>query len=399
MPTYTDFYENTTLRERKTEGQYMTPDDLSNKLVREIPFFSGDKVLEPALGTGQLIKAVLSNNSNLPLVIDGWEKNKQVLEYVEPSVKVSTSISNVSSLIHALNVGKELYDVVLSNPPFYEFIPDAHIKSNYADVISGRTNIFSLFFKLSIDLTKPGGYVGFIVPPSMNNGNFFNALRAYIMKHCSITHLKTYPSNLFDEAQTSVQIIVLKKLYQGELATDDHMIKRNGITLFVEDKKQFNSYWSGAISLSNAGYEVRTGTVMWNNHKADFRTTLDSDCLPLIYSKDLKSLSDYDPTLYTDRRFLPKDIAPKSIDEPFVAVNRIVGSAQKSLRAKYYDAGYYAENHVNFVVPKTNSKPRFSVEEVTRLLNDVPSEYLSLLSGNTQISKTELENLIPLKAA
>ena len=398
LPTYSEFYKSTTLEKRKSQGQYMTPDTLADTLAKAIPFKDGDKVLEPALGTGQLVKAVLNNNPTLTLDIDGWEQDEKVLEYVEPSVEASTHITQASSLTHALTVKQGVYDVVLSNPPFYEFKPDAELKAQYSDVISGRANIFSLFFKLSIDMVKPGGYVGFIVPPSMNNGNFFNSLRSYITQHCSVVHLRTYPSDLFEEAQTAVQVIVLRKLKEDEAPSTDHIITHNGINLFVESKKEFESYWDGAVSLSEAGYSVKTGTVVWNKHKDDFEPHRGTESIPLIYAKDLKMVDeDYDTSLYTDRRFLPSTIPPAFIREPFVAVNRVVGGANKKLRAKAYGPNFYAENHVNFIIPTPGATTLVSVEELTELLNNVPSHYLSLLSGNTQISKTELEQLIPLK--
>ena len=67
------------------------------------------------------------------------------------------------------------------------------------------------------------------------------------------------------------------------------------------------------------------------------------------------------------------------------------------MRSKLYNGGYYAENHVNFIVPKENAEVALSMEELTGKINNIDSQYLSLLTGNTQISKTELENLIPLK--
>lgn len=375
----------------------MTPNTLAEYLVDSVPIKDGDSILEPALGTGQLLVPILKKYPEMKLTIEGWEKDSQVLEYVEPEVSAHVSVLNVSSLSHAIETDQDKYDVIMSNPPFYEFKPDKETKDNYGDVFSGRANIFSAFFKLSIDLTKPGGHIGFIVPPSMNNGSFFNSLRSYITKHCTLESIRTYPSNLFEEAQTPVQIIVLKKKTSEYDSCDKHVVSQNGITIFVEDRELFETHWNGAVSLSEAGYEVKTGTVVWNKHKEDFVAHRGAEDFPLIYAKDLKTEEEYNPDLYVGRRFLPKSITPKLLESPFIAVNRIVGAENKYLRSKLYNGGYYAENHVNFIVPKENAEVALSMEELTGKINNIDSQYLSLLTGNTQISKTELENLIPLK--
>ena len=159
LPTYNDFYKNTTLERRKSQGQYMTPNTLAEYLVDSVPIKDGDSILEPALGTGQLLVPILKKYPEMKLTIEGWEKDSQVLEYVEPEVSAHVSVLNVSSLSHAIETDQDKYDVIMSNPPFYEFKPDKETKDNYGDVFSGRANIFSASFKLSIDLTKPGGHI------------------------------------------------------------------------------------------------------------------------------------------------------------------------------------------------------------------------------------------------
>ena len=61
-------------------------------------------------------------------------------------------------------------------------------------MLNGRTNIFNLFIKLGLDLVKENGYVAYVVPPSMNNGAYFNKLREYIIKHSNIESLSILKS-------------------------------------------------------------------------------------------------------------------------------------------------------------------------------------------------------------
>ena len=89
---------------------------------------------------------------------------------------------------------------------------DIKTRQRYKQVIGGRPNIFSLFFAAGLGALKSGGLLGYVVPPSMNNGAFFAKLRSYISQRASIEYLKVYTDNdLFLDAQTAVQLIVLRK--------------------------------------------------------------------------------------------------------------------------------------------------------------------------------------------
>ena len=59
---------------------------------------------------------------------------------------------------------------------------------------------------------------------------------------------------------------------------------------------------------------------------------------------------------------------------------------------------FVCENHVNIIYPLKNHNKNYSLEDIYNALNyETNIKVLSLITGNTQVSKTELERLLPIK--
>ena len=80
-------------------------------------------------------------------------------------------------------------------------------------------------------------------------------------------------------------------------------------------------------------------------------------------------------------------------------MNRVTGCGEKAgIRAAIIDINrdYYTENHLNYITETENSLR--SLEDLhSKLISPETTEILQYISGNTQLSKKELLNLIPIK--
>ena len=89
----------------------------------------------------------------------------------------------------------------------------------------------------------------------------------------------------------------------------------------------------------------------------------------------------------------------KTINSRSIVVNRVTGCGKKAkIRAAIVDVNkpYYTENHVNYIIATEDAK--MSLEELhEKLISKETSEILQYISGNTQLSKKELLNLIPIR--
>lgn len=398
-----DYVKHTSLEKRKKLGQYMTPRSVSNVLLNHLPIKAGDKVLDPAVGTGELLKQVLERNPDVETF--GWDIDGEILKVAKTIIPDSVLIEK-SGIDPLTNTDREQYDVVIANPPYFEMKPDADQKTYYKDVISGRANIFSFFFQQALDLVKEGGYVGFIVPPSLNAGAFFKGLRAHVLKHSNIEYLELIrKSNHFVDAQTAVQIIVLRKTRNSNAATNPYVFSRDlehdVVTVFTEDKKFLTDQWEGKKSLHELGFTAVTGTIPWNEYKEDLSDN-PSLGFPLIYAKDISK----DNTVVLSKALEPrrylKTLKRPPIAKDVIIVNRIVGAlSSPTIRlARYSGVGkpFYAENHVNVILPTAGKKPEITLDELyVRITENTQLvEYIKRLTGNTQLSSKELTHLLPI---
>lgn len=386
-----DYTLNTPLEHRKKNGQYMTPRAVSSLLLDRLPIKDGDRVLDPAVGTGELLYAA---SERVPgAVYEGWDIDPTILEYTTAAENM-TFIQRDALTIEATPE----YDVIIANPPYFEFKLDAEQKRKFLPVIGGRVNIFTLFFYQSLNLLKEGGYLGFIVPPSMDNGAYFKNLRRWLLNNAELKDLYVISkSDHFIDAQTAAQIIVFQKKSGVKdhkyvfISTDNSNKVDNPI--FTTDVDYLTGAWEGRKSLWDLGYMATTGSVAWNFFKGQFLT----EGVPLIYSKDISVAGTIvrNPRL-DDRRYLPDGI-PGKVNSPAIVVNRITGAVGKGvLRAAIYDDGaFYGENHVNVITPRANAEQEITLEELFVRITAVDSTYLGLLTGNTQISAKELAHHIP----
>ena len=385
-------------QQRSKIGQFFTPRLLREALCAQISFRAGMKILDPGVGTGEFLKTCSENEKSLYL--EGWDIDQGALDVAKQLVPEA-----VLKLTSALDEPfAEKFDVVIGNPPYFE-IPkiDASQRNRFSETISGRPNIFALFFKVGLEALKPGGYLGYVVPPSMNNGAFFSKLRKYISENSSIEYLKVFTDpKLFIDAQTAVQLLVLKKGGKGNKFTlnlGSLSSKFSSGVLFSEKPSLIEETFLGRNTLWDLGYEAITGSLVWNQHKEDLRSVKEDGAIPLLWAHNI---TEQEEVVLNDSH--PKKpqyvISKEFLQGPAIIVNRITGTVGKgSLRCALIPEGmkFLGENHVNVIRKRPDVDPILSFKDLLELLR-VPdiNKRIQQITGNTQISCRELTYLIPL---
>jgi len=384
--------------ERSPIGQFLTPRVLREALVSRVQIEDGMRVLDPGVGTGEFLQTCyeVANGAYL----EGWDIDAQVTDVARQLVP-SAEIKLQSALDQPW---KEDFDVVIGNPPYFEIRKmDPRLRARYRSVIGGRPNIFSLFFAAGLGALKPDGVLGFVVPPSMNNGAYFSKLRDHISTIASIEHLEVFSdSRLFVDAQTAVQLIVLRKgrvsrrhiVDLGKLAKSPKQR-----TVFAEDSHSVSNEFRGRTSLWNLGYEAVTGSTVWNLNKVNLRSVPDRTTVPLIWAHNITSSEAVVLNLENSKK--PQYIVSSEMWKgPAIVVNRITGSVgQGSLRCAMVPSGtkYLAENHINVIKPRANTPQRVDWPELLALLRGPGiNARIQRLTGNTQVSSVELTHFLPL---
>ena len=399
-PETLDYLASRPKSERSSLGQFLTPRSLRERLISQVKLTPGMRVLDPGVGTGEFLKACLEHQPNLYL--EGWDIDPKVLAVA--GKVVPKAVFREQSALSSFVKDNDKFDLVIGNPPYFEMTLTPELRSRYDAVVSGRANIFALFFKLSLEALKPNGVLAFVVPPSMNNGAYFASLRKYILETSSVEFLEvSSKSNLFLEANTAVQLIILRK----GLASKKHTLDLGALgntpkhrVILTPNVASLKKEFKDKTTLWNLGYESVTGSVEWNKNKKNLKSKPIDGAFPLVWSHNLgegKSIILREDIVKKPQYLLSES---KPLIGPAIVVNRIVGSVGAgTLRCALIPRGYkfYAENHVNVIRIREDAKQVVSWGKLLELLQAPEvSVRAQKLTGNTQISCIELTNWIPL---
>ena len=387
-----DYLKNTDIKKRKKLGQYFTPKSIRELLLSKLPKKDNADILDPACGSGEFLLSCKKYFKNP--ILYGFDIDKKLINISSKLVK-NASIKNFDFL--NIDINKKKYDYIIGNPPYFELKLNEEIKKKYFDIIKGRVNIFSLFIKTGLDLLKDGGYLAYVVPPSMNNGAYFSKLREYIIKNSSLEYLHIIDgADNFHLANQKVMLIILKKTNSKK--SSKYILKKNGITIFTEDKNFLNKSYKNTVSLKDIGYTVKTGSIIWNEHKEKLTNDKNNSTL-LIWASNInngKIIIGYTKGKPQYIKNISNDLIIKS---RVVVVNRITGSSKDiNIKAAIVnEKEFVCENHVNVIYMSKNANCNYSLEDILKALQDKTNiKVMRLISGNTQISKTELERLLPI---
>lgn len=387
-----DYLKNTDIKKRKKLGQYFTPKSIRELLISKLPKKDNADILDPACGSGEFLISCKKYFKNP--ILYGFDIDKKLINIASKLVK-NASIKNFDFL--NIDINKKKYDYIIGNPPYFELKLNEEIKKKYFDIIKGRVNIFSLFIKTGLDLLKDGGYLAYVVPPSMNNGAYFSKLREYVIKNSSLEYLHIIDgADNFHLANQKVMLIILKKTNSKK--SSKYIFKKNGITIFTEDKNFLNKSYKNTVSLKDIGYTVKTGNIIWNEHKEKLTNDKNNSTL-LIWASNInngKIIIGYTKGKPQYIKNISNDLIIKS---RVVVVNRITGSSKDiNIKAAIVnEKEFLCENHVNVIYMSKNANCNYSLEDIFKALQDKTNiKVMRLISGNTQISKTELERLLPI---
>jgi adenine-specific DNA-methyltransferase len=382
--------------QRQALGQYLTPRLLREPLLDRIPLRPGMRVLDPGVGTGEFLRSVYERCPEAELV--GWDVDHEVLE-VARSVVPPADIQHRCALDAA---PRGAFDVVVGNPPYFQLKLSAEQRRRFAPVVSGRANIFALFVQVGLEVLRSGGWLGYVIPPSMNNGAYFQGLRDLITSTGRIEHLEVHDDpSLFPGAQTAVQILIVRKGQSSDRHAFDLQAVTGGPvrrTVLCEDPQRLAAAFKGRRTLWDLGYRAVTGSVVWNQNRHRLRTEPGPGTYPLIWAHNIR---DGEWSLTPDHPKRPQYVTGGApLEGPAIVVNRVVGSVGDGrLRCAPIPGGeaFLGENHVNVVVRRGDIAPRIGWGELLdRLRRPGVNEHVVRLTGNTQLSATELTHMLPL---
>lgn len=220
-------------------GQFYTPKVVSDFLTSMLRL---DRRIKLSPTKTEKTSSSISKHFKLPHVLDAGCGTGGLSEDMTVYAKVTgvdihkTSI-NIARAVHYGEVryeyicedfmeydfGLTRFDYVVSNPPFNSGVYSCNIGTPKLKKLKSESS----FLYKAVNLTKPGGYIGFIVPDGVLNNSALKDFRQWLLSMCRLCAVVSLPTETFYHTGTSVKtsVIVLQRLTADALkAVGDYSI-------------------------------------------------------------------------------------------------------------------------------------------------------------------------------
>lgn len=253
-----------TNQSRKTNGQFLTPPTLAGMMASQLgDIGSGASILDPAMGSGTLLCAVIERlievNKPLDITIDGFELDEElytvaqavlmqaVHQAAQQGIKIQLRLYNTDFILNGIRllrpmfidepVGERYYTHIIANPPYFKIGKDDNRRKVTEELLGGHTNMYTLFMELSARMIK-GGHACFVVPRSFCSGAYFQQFRREFIKQVTIQHI-----HLFDA--------------RNEVFSQDDVLQENLVITFTSQDNHVDDETIG-LTTGNS-LEIQTG--------------------------------------------------------------------------------------------------------------------------------------------
>jgi adenine-specific DNA-methyltransferase len=451
---------------KKDHGQFFTPLEIA-ALMASYSEFEGNcvRILDPGCGSSVLSCAVVEHlvslNKNLVAVdLVAYETDKelvpvteQALRYLERwgnenGVGVTTRLYTEDFILHNGSVFNEagdlfhspveLFDIVISNPPYFKLSIDDKRARVAKVVVNGHPNIYAIFMALSAKLLKENGELLFITPRSYAAGGYFKIFREYFFKLIDLdkVHLFVSRKDTFSRDKVLQETVIIKGTKRvkpqprvvisssgGLKDLNDPLIKtfpkKDIINLGSNEKilylpttdyeeavLEIFKNWKGNLAKFNI--RISTGPVVAFRAREFLKENPESreaEVVPLIWLHNVKQMLLEWPVakpkkeqyIRVEKRSMPLLIPNKN----YVLLRRFSSKDDKSrLIAAPYFCNFIqsdfigVENKVNYIYRPKGHLERNEIVGLCALLNSTLFDtYFRIFNGNVNVSATELREI------
>ena len=215
------------LRDAGNKGEYYTPRAITQFMTEMINPNLGERLLDPAAGTGGFLSAAIDyiRNNQVTSLEDEAILQKSIIGWELKPVSYVLGLTNL--ILHGLDVPEWHYvdslkteyngigpnqqvDVILANPPFGASIADG-VESNYPQSFRCRESA-DLFVVLMIQLLKKGGRCAIVLPDGCITGDGYKErIREKLLTECNVHTIIRLPQSTFHPATVSTNLLFFEK--------------------------------------------------------------------------------------------------------------------------------------------------------------------------------------------
>ncbi|CAM5517202.1 HsdM family class I SAM-dependent methyltransferase [Eoetvoesiella caeni] len=350
-----------------------------------------------------------------------------LLDLVISSGKRTSPVVRVGNSLD-LDAAFGVFDLVIGNPPYGRITLSDTLREKFSRSLYGHANLYGVFTDLALRLCKPGGVIAYVTPTSFLGGQYFKALRALLCTEAPAHAIDIIfgRDGVFDDVLQETALTSYRKQAQpspivvSKVITESHDkaeaifigeydLNTNGgpwlLPRSAEQASFFEALRNMDTRLSDIGYEVSTGPLVWNRHKAQLRTTIKGkNVYPLVWAESIASAKfafsaqrkNHAPAIEV------LDNQPHLLSKASCVLVQRTTSKEQSRRlvCAVLPTAFLArhgaaviENHVNAVYP-TVANPEITPETIAALFNSIPADAaFRCISGSVAVSAYELKAL------
>ena len=206
------------MKEAVQPNHQMTPDTvgmLISYLVATIINKQVFTVLDPAVGTGNLLTTVLNHQPQKNIESFAVDVDDLLLKlaYINANLQQHPIQFFNQDSLEPLFI--DPVDVVISDLPVGYYPNDVRSAAFQLAAKEGHSYAHHLFIEQSVRHTKPGGYLFFIIPNGLFESEQAGQLHEYIKENVFVQGMLQLPLSMFKNKQSAKSIFILQKKAEG----------------------------------------------------------------------------------------------------------------------------------------------------------------------------------------
>lgn len=324
---------------------------------------------------------------------------------------------------------RDRFDLVIGNPPYGRVTLDPEIRARFKRSLYGHANLYGLFTDLALSHVKQGGVVAYVTPTSFLAGEYFKNLRSVIGREARpiTADFVALRKGVFEDVLQETLLTTYRRGSDKTSAQAFEVMTGPDDTLCISPAGPFSLPHDASKPwllprtpqqaklikhlramphrLSDWGYGVSTGPLVWNRFKPQLQSRPGKNRFPLIWAESITADGQF--SFRAEKKNHEPYFAPKPSDdwlitrEPCVLLQRTTSKEQsRRLIAAALPAEFITrhqavviENHLNMIRP-IMSNPAISPEVLAAFLNSAAADRaFRCVSGSVAVSAYELESL------
>ena len=283
------------LRDAGNKGEYYTPRAVTQLMTQMTNPKLGEKVLDPAAGTGGFLSAAIDHvrENYVKTVDDEHILQKSITGWELKPVAYVLGLTNL--ILHEMEVpdyhyidslkkeyngigSKDRVDVILANPPFGASIADG-VETNFPATYRCKESA-DLFVILMLQLLKANGRAAIVLPDGSITGEGVKSrIREKLLTDCNLHTIIRLPQSTFFPATVATNLLFFEKgsstneiwYYEHRLPKGQKSYSKTKVIQFEEfspiiewwnDRKESEVSWKVNIKdLNNWDLDLRNPTL------------------------------------------------------------------------------------------------------------------------------------------